>query len=254
MSRLALAAAVIAGLLASTVALRAQRAPASPQTGLPPDILALACAPAGAHGQPDSALRVTGGQDAFTRRNYGPGDLITINAGTANGIRVGQEFFVRRIQTDRDYEISGVAPTTIHTAGWVRVWAVEDGMSLVTVTHACDAIEVGDYLDPFRLPEAVVPNANKPKAARDHYARVMSGVDLRSTFGRGDFFTINRGTQDGIKAGAQFVVYRDKKEAKNFLFELGEAVAVNVGAGVSTLQVTLSRDAFRAGDYVAERK
>jgi hypothetical protein len=50
------------------------------------------------------------------------------------------------------------------------------------------------------------------------------------------------------------VVYRDKKEAKNFLFELGEAVAVNVGAGVSTLQVTLSRDAFRAGDYVAERK
>jgi hypothetical protein len=38
---------------------------------------------------------------------------------------------------------------TVHTAGWVRVWAVEDGMSLATVTHACDAIEVGDYLDPF---------------------------------------------------------------------------------------------------------
>ena len=64
----------------------------------------------------------------------------------------------------------------VHTAGWVRVWAVEDDMSLVTVTHACDAIEVGDYLDPFALPDAVVPNPNKPKAERDNYARVMVGV------------------------------------------------------------------------------
>jgi len=254
MSRFALPAAILAGLLASTVGLTAQRAPVTPQTGLSPDILALACAPTGAHAQPASSLRVTGGQDAFTRRNYGPGDLVTINAGTSNGIRVGQEFFVRRTQTDRDYEISGVVPMIVHTAGWVRVWAVEDDMSLVTVTHACDAIEVGDYLDPFALPDAVVPNPNKPKAERDNYARVMAGVDLRSTFGRGDFFTINRGTQDGITPGAQFVVYRDKKEAKNFLFELGEAVAVKVGDGVSTLQVTLSRDAFREGDYVAARK
>jgi hypothetical protein len=142
----------------------------------------------------------------------------------------------------------------VHTAGWVRVWAVEDAMSLVTVTHACDAIQVGDYLEPFTLPQAVVPNPNKPKAERDNYARVMSGLDLRSTFGRGDFFTINRGTAEGITPGAQFVVYRDKKEANNFLFELGEAVAVTVGEGVSTLQVTQSRDAFREGDYVAQRK
>jgi hypothetical protein len=140
------------------------------------------------------------------------------------------------------------------TAGWVRVWAVEETMSLVTVTHACDAIEVGDYLEPFKLPDAVVPNANKPKPERGNYARVMAGADLRATFGKGDFFTINRGTQEGVKPGAQFVVYRDKNESQNFLFDLGEAVAVNVGDHVSTLRVTLSRDAFREGDYVAERK
>src|SRR4051812_25012616 len=153
MSRLALAAAILAGLLASTVALRAQRVPATPRTGLAPDILALACAPMGTHAQPDSPLRVTGGQDASIHWNYAPGDLITINAGTVNGIRVGEEFFVRRVKTARDYEVSGVAPMTIHTAAWVRVWAVDDEMSLATVTHACDAIEVGDYLEPFKLPE-----------------------------------------------------------------------------------------------------
>jgi hypothetical protein len=54
--------------------------------------------------------------------------------------------------------------------------------------------------------------------------------------------------------GAQFVVYRDKREPGNFLFELGEAVAVSVNPESSTLRATLSRDAFMAGDYVALRK
>jgi hypothetical protein len=254
MNRFALPAAIVAGLLASTISLVAQRAPVTPPTGVPRDILALACAPTVTHGPTASPLRVTGGQDAVSRIIYGPGDLIAINAGTANGIRVGQEFFVRRIQTDRNYEPTGVDVMTVHTAGWVRVYAVDDMMSLVTVTYACDAIQPGDYLEPFALPQRVVPSPNKPAAQRGNYARVLSGVDLRSTFGRGDFFTINRGLQDGIRPGAQFVVYRDKQEAGNFLFELGEAVAVKVGDGVSTLRVTESRDAFREGDYVAERK
>jgi hypothetical protein len=38
------------------------------------------------------------------------------------------------------------------------------------------------------------------------------------------------------------------------LVELGEAIAVEVGPGVSTLRATVSRDAFRSGDYVALRK
>ena len=83
---------------------------------------------------------------------------------------------------------------------------------------------------------------------------MLNGNDLRNQFGRGDFFTIDRGAGEGIKVGAQFVVYRNKHENNNFLFELGEAVAVSVGPQVSTLQVTLSRDAFAEGDYVAERK
>jgi hypothetical protein len=254
MSRFAWPAACVAGILASTVPVLAQRVPISPPTGLAPEVLALACAPSAAFGDPATPLRVTGGQDVATHGIYAPGDLVTINAGTANGIKVGQEFFVRRVQTPRVRKPNGKDQVTIQTAGWIKVWAVDDAMSLATVTHACDTVDVGDYLEPFTLPEPVTAASNKPKAERDHYARVMQGADLKSAFGRGDFFVINRGSAEGVKPGAQFVVYRDKKEAKNFLFELGEAVAVNVGEKVSTLRVTLSRDAFLEGDYVAERK
>ena len=253
MSRFVWPAAVATALLTSTAFVTAQRAPAPTPTRLSADILSLACAPTLTSQEPDTPLRVAGGQDAFTRRNYAPGDLVTINAGSTNGITVGQEFFVRRLLKDRVSK-STTEPLMIHTAGWLRVYAVEDTMSLATVTYACDSIEVGDYLDTFKLPEPVVPNPDKPKAERDNYARVSLGNDRRSSFGRGDFFTIHRGSNDGLKVGAQFVVYRDKRESGNFLFELGEAVAVSVGPQLSTLQVTLSRDAFAEGDYVAERK
>jgi hypothetical protein len=253
MSKFARPAAVLTALLASTAPVAAQRGPAATQTGLPADILALACAPTSTQQRPDTPLRVTGGQDSVTRRNYAPGDLVTINAGTTNGITVGQEFFVRRLQSSR-FSKTNVPTFMVQTAGWLRVYAVDDAMSLATVTHACDSIEVGDYLEPFKLPDAVVPNPDKPKPERDHYARVKLGTDLRSSFGRGDFFTIDRGTNEGLKPGAQFVIYRDKSERQNFLFELGEAVAVSVGPQTATLQVTLSRDAFKEGDLVAERK
>src|SRR6476646_3662049 len=118
MSRFACPAAIVAGLLTSTISLTAQRAPTTPQTGLSPDILALACAPVGAQGRSDTPLRITGGQDSVTRDNYTPGDLLTLNAGAVNGIRVGQEFFVRRHASGRAYEPNGLPATMVQTAGW----------------------------------------------------------------------------------------------------------------------------------------
>ena len=250
----ALGALIIsASLLPASPAL-AQRAPAATSTHLPGDVLALACAPGVAYEEPIAPLRVTGGQDSFVRRVYAPGDLVTINAGTENGIEVGQEYYVRRIQKDYRRPMSKNAPGNIRTAGWLKIWAVDDKMSLATITYACDSIETGDYLEPFKLPEVPAISPDKPKAERDNYGRVTVGADRRRTFGKGDFFILNRGANFGITPGAQFVVYRDKHAGGNFLYELGEAVAVQVNSDTATLQVTMSRDAFLEGDYVALRK
>jgi hypothetical protein len=242
-----------AGFLAAASPALAQRGPAAAATQLSGDVLALACAPTAAIEEGFVPLRVTGGQDSFVRRIYSPGDLVTINAGTDNGIEVGQEYYARRVKVDHR-RVGVPAPASVQTAGWLRIWAVDDRMSLATITHACDTIEVGDYLQPFVLPDVPVAASNKPKAERDNYGRVSVGTDLRRSFGKGDFFILNRGADFGITPGAQFVVYRDKKQTENFLYELGEAVAVQVGPASATLQVTLSRDAFSEGDYVAMRK
>jgi hypothetical protein len=240
--------------LAAASPLFAQLGPPATSTKLPPEILSLACAPRAAYDAPATPLRVTGGQDSFVRRIHAPGDLVTINAGKNHGIEVGQEFYVRRLQVVDQATASRESPGTIRTTGWIKVYAVDDEWSLVTVTHACDTIEIGDYLEPFALPTLPPAQKDRPKPQRGNYAKVLRGDDRRTTFAPGDYIMINRGTDHGIEPGSQFVVYRNKNQAENFLFELGEAVAVDVKPELSTLRVTMSLDAIRTGDLVALRR
>ena len=240
---------------AATVHVSAQQGPTPEPTGLAPEVMALACAPTLVFEAPPRPLRITGGQDSRVRIGFRPGDLITINAGTDNGIEVGQEYYVRRAQPAlRARDISRTNPATIRTAGWIRIYAVDTKLSLATITHACDSIEQGDYLEPFALPQLTTPQVTNVAAQRSNYGRVLLGTDGRRTFGFGDFFIVDRGSDHGVTPGAQFVIYRDKRQADNFLFILGEAVAVDVKPESSTLRVTMSRDAFLEGDLVALRK
>jgi len=244
---------VAAAMLAAASPLAAQKGPAATTTHLSPEILSLACAPRATTEIPDMPLHVTGGQDSFVRRIHAPGDLVTINAGKKNGIEVGQEFYVRRLQVSNQTRITPETPGTIRTTGWIRVYAIDDEWSLVTVTHACDTIEIGDFLEPFSLPTAPVVAKEKLKPERK-YAKVIGGDDRRTSFGTNDYVVINWGTDEGVEKGSQFVLYRNKNQAENFLFELGEAVAVDVKAKLTTLHVTMAIDSIQPGDLVAMRK
>jgi hypothetical protein len=232
----------------------AQNGPAWSATRIPADVLALTCAPSVAHEAPAVPLRVTGGQSLDVRQTAAPGDLITVNAGRANGMQVGQEFFVRRFLKDRDQIVSAATPGTVQTAGWIRIYAIDEEMSLATIVHACDAVLVGDYLEPFTLPVAVARGEKKGKPERDNYARVLPSRDRRVTYSAGDFIVIDRGKDHGITPGSQFVVYHDKKKDGNFLYEVAEAVAVDVRENSATLSVTLARNAVTVNDYVSMRK
>jgi hypothetical protein len=242
------------GLLAATSPAVAQRGPSATSPHLSSEVLSLACSPSAALEAPAMPLRVTGGQDSFARRIYAPGDLVTINAGKNNAIEVGQEYYTRRLQIDRRAPISHDTPATVRTTGWIKVYAIDDEWSLATISHACDTIEVGDYLEAFTLPVVPTVSKDRPKAERDNYAKVLVGADRRTSFGKGDYFVISRGSNQGVELGSQFVLYRDKKQAENFLFLIGEAVATEVKPEMSTVQVTLSLDAIRSGDYVAIRR
>jgi hypothetical protein len=249
---------LLASALATGSSVSGQRAPLGAPVNMPQEVISLACAPSLTFEAPKATLQVRGGQDSFVRRIHAPGDLVTISGGAQTGVMVGQEFYVRRVVTPAQRTISRDRPATIQTVGWIRVYAVDPEWSLATVTHACDTIEINDYLEPFVLPQVPTPSTTQAKPEKNNYGRVMTGTDRRRTFGLGDYFGLDRGSSQGVRPGSRFVVFRAKRDRSgqqpdNFLYELGEAIAVEVKQDVSTLQVTMSRDAFSEGDLVAMR-
>lgn len=254
--RRALGVFLAAGASVLTVVLpaTAQRGPVPTPTTLPADVVSLACAPTLAYAIPSVSLRISGGQESVVRASHAPGDLVTINAGTRSGITVGQEYYTRRALVNRDGRVGSANPATIRTSGWIRVWAVDEEMSLATISHACETVDVDDYLEPFVAPTVPVASKSTSDPERGNYGFVLSGQDRRTQFGRGDYLLIDRGSNQGVAPGARFVVYHDKKVPGNFLFEIGEAVAVDVKGDTSTLQVLSAIDAISAGDYVGMRK
>lgn len=242
--------------LAAPAVVLAQRPPEIATTHVDAAVLAQVCAPVVASPVTvtATALTITGGQDTQVRESYTQGDFVTLNAGRNQGIQIGQEFFVRRLQRTRGTPTGPQPPRNIRTTGWIKVYAVDDDMSLATISHACDSIEIDDYLEAFAVRTVPAATAQRGTPERDTYARVMPGADRRRVFGKGDYVLVNRGSSEGVTPGTRFVFYRDKRQPGSFLYEIGEATAVDVKADTATLHVTLSRDAINEGDYVAQRQ
>ena len=61
---------------------------------------------------------------------------------------------------------SAETPGTMRTAGWIRVYAIDEDMALATITYGCDGMQVGDYLEPLALPAPLkaLPREGKPEA------------------------------------------------------------------------------------------
>ena len=86
---------------------------------------------------------------------------------------------------------------------------MDDDLSLATITHASTPSRSTTYraVQASRGPDGL---KDRPKPERDNYGKVLVGTDRRTSFGKGDYFVINRGTEHGVEVGSQFVLYRDK--------------------------------------------
>jgi hypothetical protein len=233
--------------------------PAAAQIDAPalsPMETAVGCAaPVSADDPSPQALRVIGAQDSSASALFGPRELLVVGGGTGAGLQLGQQFFVRRANrfgasSDRRWQ-------GVRTLGWIRVVAVNDSTAIAMIDHICDAIAQGDYLEPYTAP--VVPadvDRDVTSGEPDFGAmgKVLSGMEDHQTAGRGEFVLIDRGTDQGVKAGERYAIYRDIGTAGMPLASIGETVVLAVGRTMSLTRITRSRDAIFSGDYVAPRR
>lgn len=181
--------------------------------------------------------------------------IVVLNGGTPQGLAAGQRFYARRLSPPRNGNpVSATDLGAVHTAGWLTVVAADEHSALARVDYACDAVRVGDYLEPFveaTLPPDVADSSVKPDFS--NLGRVLQGVTRHEAYGAGDFLSIDRGAAYGITPGSRVAFYRDRSDGTP-LIDIGTGIVMEVSAETAKVVVDRARYEVVTGDYVALRR
>jgi hypothetical protein len=149
-------------------------------------------------------------------------------------------------------------PHQVHTAGWIRITDAHSDGAVATVTHACDEVTAGDYLEPLDLPAAPIVSA-PGQADLTGAGRLIFGDEWTELGGTGSYMVLDRGSAHGIHPGQHVTIFRpagargrrvDAVAAARAV-QVGEATAMLVGRQTTTVRVDKSDDVIYVGDLGA---
>jgi hypothetical protein len=212
----------------------------------------LACGARASGMPPDTAIRIGAGRERG-KALFGPDETLVIKAGTTQGVKVGQEYYVRRVIPDRFVRPAGdKTPTSsIHTAGWVRIVDATTDSAIAEVIKSCDAIEEGDYLEPFVTPEVPATSAAAGEPDFANPGHLVLADERRQMAAQGDLMVLDRGSDHGLHAGQRVTVFRTTGGGTGPIARIAEATAVVVNPETSVIRIDKTTDAVVVGDLVA---
>lgn len=198
---------------------------------------------------PTPALQIVGAEQEQERRAYSQGDYVYINAGTRQGVNVGQTFSVVRPRGKVESKFtrkSGYLGVYVRELGQLRVIEVKERVSVALVEASCEVMLTGDLIQPS--PQRLSPTG-RPETTLNRFAdpsgkqtgRIVLARDSREMLSRNQIVFIDLGAEDSIKAGDYFTVYRPVGKGNITTFE-NEEVAPATSTGNES-------DRFDGGQY-----
>jgi hypothetical protein len=193
--------------------------------------------------------QIVGGEQEQEQRTYAEGDYVYINAGSQQGVRVGQEFAIVRPRgalTSKFTTKKGWLGVYMQELGQLRVMTVKENASVALITNSCETVLLGDLLRQVNNRVAV---AERPAVVLDRFneptgkqrGRIVFAREGREMLSRNHIVYIDLGAEDNVKAGDYLTIYRP------------------VGTGnitrVENEEIALSRDngfeseRFQGGDF-----
>jgi hypothetical protein len=223
--------------------------PAPPQPAFDERV---ACAPMNGAAAQTASVKILGGR-VPGRLMFGPGEQVVVSGAAAQGLQVGQLYFIRRSVTDRFTPSSpDFVPNSVHTTGWLRIVDVQGTMSVATIDHACDAVFEGDYLEPFTAPTASAPPASA--IARPDFTnpgRIVMADERRQMGYPGLLMLVNRGSDQGVQPGQGLTIFRPTLNGNGPVQTIGAATVVSVYPQLSIVRIDSIKDAVFVGDLAA---
>jgi hypothetical protein len=200
-------------------------------------------------------LEIVGAEQEESRRVFSTGDYLFINAGSQQGMRVGQTFSVVRPRTPFDSKFTqkkGGLGVFVQELGRLRLTEVKDRVSVAQVTNACEMIMLGDLLR--AVPRRVAP-LTRTEVALDHFSdpngkqqgRIVLARDGQELLTRNQIVYIDLGSEDRIKSGDYLTVFRPMGRGNLLTNVDNEEIARNSSRGFES-------DNRRGGKYSIQAK
>ncbi len=233
---------------------------------------------------------IISGEQSIKKVVFVAPDLIYINRGSAQGLKVGDEFRVTRpVNELLHQEWFHGQPQLLRAMGqmWadlgrVRVTSVGSKVSTAQIVFSCDYMQRGDIILPFteREPIPLQPNRTTvdPYApATGKAAMVVSTKLYGQAAGLNTVVYVNLGSSQGAKLGDYLRIFRRQGNMNDVLYQtsgteykmlgfgstpvaytwgdlpreiLGEGIVIRVSANTATLMITAVRREIYVGDYV----
>jgi hypothetical protein len=159
---------------------------------------------------------IVGGEEEQEQRAFLEGDYVFINAGSQQGIKVGQEFAIVRPRgqvTSKFTVKKGWLGVYMQELGRLRVTNVKERISVAVIINSCETILLGDLLrqvnnrvSPVERKEVVLDRFAEPTGKQR--GRIVLARDAREALVTNQIVYIDLGAEDNVKAGDYLTIYR----------------------------------------------
>lgn len=197
---------------------------------------------------------IVGSEQEQEQRVFAEGDYVFINAGSQQGVRVGEEFAIVRPRgrmSSRFTSKKGWLGVYMQELGRLRVVNVKDRVSVALISNSCDTILLGDLLRqvnnrvaPVERAEVLLDRFAEPTGKQR--GRIVLARDSRIMLSRNHVVYIDLGAEDNVKAGDFLTIYRPMGTGNLTRIE-NEEIALARSKG-------FEGDRFGGGEYSLQAK
>jgi len=190
------------------------------------------------------------------RTMVGEMDIVYVNIGSAQGIKIGDRFSIFRIDQEIRHPITKqMLGYKIINLGELEISKLSSDASEAEIINSYQEIKVGDYLRPYIPPlSAEVPVVKTQKKAEGY---IVANKRNTPSFARNDIVYIDLGKADGVEAGNKLEVYipgevvKDKTGTKHLPDKIiGKLLVLDPKERTSVALVIESLKEFKIGERI----
>lgn len=187
---------------------------------------------------------------------FATGDIVFINAGEAEGVKAGDEFFV--VWPDRVLKHPATGATlgrVVRYLGHVRVICTQEHSATAEIMASCDAIPLGAKLKPFEA----IPIPMAPRTAPATRCEAPSGKargfivyskDSVESLGQDHLVMVDLGEADDVQPGSFLTIYRENPVPGLPRIVVGQGAALTTGPHWATVKLVATDGPVHVGDRV----